>query len=489
MGKKKSMVLMTLLTIVIVVLCAITVFPSFSLPGTVKKWNPAVMQYDLGADLGGGYYTYYYPEGVISETEYKAKSAEEQAEYAKHGNLYLSKDEDDGIIGEDGKVTSSFEDAFAEVRDEIVSRYEQKGYSDFCVTVVDDYALRVQLPATDETEQKTSLENAQTVFALFAQTGGLSIQKDDAVIDELNEYEITDLIKSFEVKTKYEVAYIAVNLTSKGKTMIKDFVAESESDSSSSTLNIMLGDEATMKISASDHVSTKYEVKYPVANETEIGYAETFVILLNSALKSGGFDLQIRDVASAEVRTYAPVYGENTLLLLYIALAVVILALIVFAIVKMGKFGGVSAYLDLSYLIVTGLCFAFISGGVFEVHLGTVLVFLAGLVLVNVLQAHIYRAIKQEFMLGKTVEASVKGGYKHTLFGIVDIYAASLIASIALLIGGAGLHTLALQAILCVLTGAFCNLAWGRFINFTFLSACKDKYKYFRFVREDDDDE
>jgi len=32
-------------------------------------------------------------------------------------------------------------------------------------------------------------------------------------------------------------------------------------------------------------------------------------------------------------------------------------------------------------------------------------------------------------------------------------------------------------------------LLWARAINYTFLSASQDKYKYFRFVREDDDDE
>ena len=59
----------------------------------------------------------------------------------------------------------------------------------------------------------------------------------------------------------------------------------------------------------------------------------------------------------------------------------------------------------------------------------------------------------------------------------------------ALLIGAAGVYTLALQALICVVTAAFCNLLWGRAINFVFLSASKNKYKYFRFVREDDDDE
>ena len=71
----------------------------------------------------------------------------------------------------------------------------------------------------------------------------------------------------------------------------------------------------------------------------------------------------------------------------------------------------------------------------------------------------------------------------------MDVYAVLVLGALALLIGGAGVYTLALQALICVITGAFCNLLWGRFINFTFLSASNDKYKYFRFVREDDDDE
>ena len=57
MGKKKSVVLLTLLTIVIVALCAMIVVPSFELPflwnGAVSNWNPVVKTYDLDANLGG----------------------------------------------------------------------------------------------------------------------------------------------------------------------------------------------------------------------------------------------------------------------------------------------------------------------------------------------------------------------------------------------------------------------------------------------------
>jgi preprotein translocase subunit SecD len=175
--------------------------------------------------------------------------------------------------------------------------------------------------------------------------------------------------------------------------------------------------------------------------------------------------------------------------MIFIALVIAIVALIALAIWKMGRFGVVSVYNMLSYLIVVGLCFAFISKGVFEVTLRSVLIFLAILAVMSVLHAYIYNAVKAEFNLGKTVESSVKAGHNKTLWTVIDVYAVLLLGSLALLIGGAGMTTFALQAIICVVTGAFCNLLWGRFINFTFLSASKNKYKYFRFVREDDDDE
>ena len=95
MGKKKSVVLMTLLTIVIVVLSALTVFPRIDLPNSVKSWNPAVMQYDLGMDLGGGYYAYYYPEGVITENEFENNCAdltgEELDELMRFSVKYVNK--------------------------------------------------------------------------------------------------------------------------------------------------------------------------------------------------------------------------------------------------------------------------------------------------------------------------------------------------------------------------------------------------------------
>ncbi len=489
MGKKKSIVLMVLLTIVIVVLCAITVFPSFAIPGTAKIWNPAVLQYDLGTDLGEGYYAYYYPEGVIPESEYKNLAEEDQANYVRHGGLYLSTNGELNVISGD-EVTAEFEENFAKATAEITARYESKGYSDYCVSVVDDYALKIQLPGYEIANGETSaFQSVSSTLNLFKETGDLEIKLGDSPVELRKDHEVNEIIKSFSVYTKYETAFLQVKFTSIGEEMIKAYKEGYDAAAESAQkLSIVLG-EQTFEIDPTQHIDTKNVVKYPLAYESSVHNAESMVILCNSVLENGGFDISFREVASSEIRTFQPAYGKNTLTLLFIALAVVVVALIAFAIVKMGGFGVANAYSLVTYLLITALFFAFITEGVFEVSLGTVLVFVMGMVLITVLNLKVYKAIKAEFALGKTVESSVKGGYKKTLWGMVDLYAVLGLGAAALLIGTAGLQALAWQALLCVAAGAFCSLLWTRVVSYMLMSASKNKYGYFRLVREDDDDE
>ena len=514
MGKKKSVVLMVLLTVVIVVLCALVAFPAFSVPGTVDKWNPVVLQYDLGADLGGGYYAYHYPEGVISETEYeenasalkdamdsaqasedtdaynkaKAEYDEYVESYSQFLGLYLSTDPELGIVDEEGNPTQEYYEEFQKTANEIRARYAKKGYSDYRVSVVDAFALRVELPKSEV--------NAGSIMATLSLTGDMTIEKGGEVVDELKAEgaKASDLIKSVSIGTRYKTAYLKIKFTDAGKSLISRVKGElSESSSASSeeatTLDIKIGDETVAQIYKDSVMDNNREARILAVDAQNKAYVETFEILFESVLENGGFDIDFQSVATSDIRTFKPVYGEKVLTLLYIALAVVIVALLVLPIVFMGRYGVVGLYSTLSYFIVTTICFAFITKGVFEITLGSMLIFLLGLVLINALHAFVYSAVKKEFSLGKTVESSVKGGYKKTLWTIVDIYAVLVLGALAFLVGAAGMHTLALQALICLITGAFCSLLWARAINFIFLSASKNKFKYFRFVREDDDDD
>ncbi|MBQ7323628.1 MAG: hypothetical protein IJW96_03595 [Clostridia bacterium] len=513
MGKKKSTILMVLLTIVMVVLLFITAFPTMTIPFTdgVKIWNPAVTQYDLGAELGGGYYAYYYPTGVISETEFKELDAEDQKSYTQWKGLYLNNDPDFGIIDETEEdenangIVDKFEETFAAATKEITARYAEKGYSDYRVAVVDDFALRVQVPASEESENMSAFNSACITFERFSKTGGMTITLKGSEVSQLEDKEVTDIIKGFSLYERYDMVFIRATFTELGKEMLNEFAYEVEaakaasSASSSSSaeevvLSFMVGDEAVIELKEdymdNGYLTTSYELRYPIGNASEKAYAETVMILLNSALNNAeGFDIEFTAIPTSAVRTFGSIYGELTMTLLYVSLFAVLVALSAYAVVTMGKYGVVGVYANASYLIVTGICFAFITTGVYEITLGTALVFVLGLVLMNVIHAYTYRAIKSEFANGKTAFSAVKNGYNKNIWLTVDVYAVLLLGALALLIGAAGLGTLATQALICIVTGAFCNLLWTRVINYMFLSASNDKYKYFRVVREDNDND
>ena len=188
MGKKKSVVLMVLLTIVIVVLCGLMLVP-FPVSET-DSWKPPVLRYDLSTDLGGGYYAYYYPEGVIPETE-DFESGKTADDYLKVGSLYLSKDAELGIV-EDGEVTQDFKDAFDAAAKAITARYESKsalgnGYSESRVSIVDNYSIRVELPMAASDQDNADVNKASATLSLFSYTGEMTLEKGTSTASELVE--------------------------------------------------------------------------------------------------------------------------------------------------------------------------------------------------------------------------------------------------------------------------------------------------------------
>ena len=533
MGKKKSVVIMTLLTIVIAALCFITAFPAFRLPWSANKkdsWNPAVLQFDVGRDFGSGYYTYYYPNGVIAETEYetdlryyqtalaeaeiegdqkKIDAAREELEDYQAAyvgvegvkGLYFSTDEDDGILekndNDEWVVSADFDAAFCKAANEVKNRYAAKEYEYQNVAIVNKYVLRVELGAGEKTETDSAKDpatSASQAFTLFNMFGEFTFMQDGEVVSALNgDVTVKDLIKDIKLKTKYEVVYLQIEFTSAGKQMVRDF-----KNAEGSSLDIAVGGETMLSVS-SDYISSD-KISYPIAEQGDMRYAETIEILLKSLMNTGviyigdadanlPIEFAFSELDASAVRSFTNDYGKNVLYWVFGCLLLIMVAMMVFSVVRKGRFGIVNVYTNLSYFIITALCFAFITKGVLEISAATIMIFLFGLVMINVFHAYTYNAIKREVLQGKTVQSAVKKGYKKTLWNIVDTYAVLLLAALALLVGVANLHTLAMQALICIISAAFCNLLWERGINYVLFSASNDKYKYFHFVREDDDDE
>ena len=493
MGKKKSVVLMVIITIVLVALTVFTVCPSFWFPWNngLKGWNGVTSFIDYGSDFNGGYYAYYYPEGVKSQAQYKndyeGKTEDEQQEFADsyipYKGLYISKSEDLGMV-KDGKITEEFRETMVSVRDVMAQRFAAKGYASFRVSIVDEFALKVELPASEA--------NYQSTFDAFSNFGAITLKLGETVLDELagEDVNIQDYITGFSVGTQYAYNYLQVNFTAAGKELMgetKESLSATSAQDSSTTLYICVGDENIVPV-YSDNVLSDNSVKCAYLDNANKAQLETIAILLNSALEFGEFDVTFSDVTS-EIREAESIYGIGGETAILLILAAITIASIVVSIVKFRKFGVISAFMTLSYLVITTLCFAFISGGVFEFTLGTAAVYVLGLALMNVLHAVTYKAIKSEFELGKTVDSSVSMGYKKTLMLNVDVYAVLVLASIALFCATGGVAVLASQALICFIAGAFCNVLWGRFINYVYLACQTNKYTYFGFVREDDDDE
>lgn len=499
MGKKKSVVLLTLITVVLVVLCALSIVPTFSFPwgDGVNGWKSAIGHLHMSADFEGGYYAYYYPEGVISETEYQsnlenypeAEKADYEKQYVKSNGLYLAKDEKYGIFDDEDKAVSAanvsddFKAQILKLRDVVSDRYAQKGYDHYRVSVVDGYALKVEIPASD-----TAYESTLTSFAL---TGAISMKLGETEIGELSGKSMKEFIKEFRIGAQYKYSYLEIVFTQAGREFIKgqkDSLTDSQTQTAESTLNVLVGDEKILSVFSDSVLSDDSGARVLFVDGANVAQLETVRILMNSALNNEDLTVSFSDVSS-EIRTMDNPYGDYVKTFVLIALGLAVLCAIVLPIVKYGRYGVTCAYATVTYMVVTALCFAFMGGGMMEFTLGTVAVFLVGLVLVNVFNVKAYDAIKAEFNLGKTVNSSVTLGYKKSLLLTVDVYAVLVLGALALLIGAAGVQTMALQALICFVTGAFCNLLWTRVINFIHLSASKNQYKYFRFVREDDDDE
>ena len=196
MGKKKSVVLMVIISIVLIALTLFTVCPTFSFPWNegLHGWNGVLeTNVDFGSDYKDGYYAYYYPEGVISEAEYKDNynDSEDKEEYANRfiqcGGLYLDKEAD--FITEKDSVSEEFATEMEALRDLIAFRFVQKGFTQYSVSLVDSYAIRVEIPAWDV--EQSSVLQMQSTLQSFAQIGKLTLKANGEVVEEFAEEDAT----------------------------------------------------------------------------------------------------------------------------------------------------------------------------------------------------------------------------------------------------------------------------------------------------------
>ncbi len=208
--------------------------------------------------------------------------------------------------------------------------------------------------------------------------------------------------------------------------------------------------------------------------------------LLNSALENG--DADDLSVIYSDMLRLPATYGDNALMLVYIAFAVVVVGMALFFFIRYGLLGFAYLFTYLMFLFSMLLCvwaIPFLNIGV-----GSVLGLLFASVVLAVSVALPYEYARKEFALGRTMTASVKSAYKKTFWHVFDLHV--VLAALAFIVYGislTGLATFAFTFGLGIGFSALCSLLVGRLQWASMMAFTSKKGNFCRFKREEVEDD
>lgn len=477
MGKKKSVALIVLISLILAVLIAMSV-ASFAIPSTVKDYNSLLSIIDLGSDLGGGYQTVMYPEGAISKDEYQSlvDAGETDAEdYTAYKGIYLSSE-----VYSDGQVSETFRQEFETAVRVIGKRYESKGFSDYKLRVEDDYTIVAEIPETDEDPENVFDKLAMSGEITFRSSASTSTDK-NVLMDGSSKY-----IKSVKVSGTEGTYYVVLNFTKAGKSEFKAITAElaaTSTESESAYLYIYIGSEQLMSVPVTDEINQSYVA---ISGYTTRSTAASVAVVLDSALNEN--DIFELSFSNSGLAVFDATMGESAALAIAIAFGAALVVMAVTFIVRYKGMGLAHVYGILSFAVIYILCLALIEG--IQLTMGGVLAVLLASVIAVACNLLAFKNISDEFDSGKTLTASIKAGYKKSLAFTIDIHIILVIAAIVLwLISASVVKYAALIFLIGAVISAATTLLLTRFYFYLFLSSAKNKIAFCNFKREELEDD
>ena len=521
MGKIKSAVITAIVALATLALFLFGVV-SCGLPGGVNRYNSILASIHLGSELSGDAYAVLLPEGVITAEEYEFTVTEETgdkaAEYrdsytvAPGGSYYVKNTvlDDyaaDGSADTSAEVASAFEAFEKDVQADAVTlaaRFSDRNLTSYSVGVLGGCAIRVAVPTnfsyasysgSDTTTRSSDLNVASAAISYITLGGELTLRN--------NEYGTRDKISaaqnasgsstvtrniisaSLEVEELFEsVQYYAmggtyavkVNLTEAGReeiSRVSAIIADTE-QVSDQTIRFYVGETSVINLTCESQLT---ESSFFIQANDE-ATARNYAALLNSVATGNalGFEYSYDEVIYTTAAG-----GADVALFLAIAALISLVALMAFSVSCYKKLGLTfslmallfsSAMIAIVYLVGTTLTMT----GVFTAFM--CLALFAGCNFFS------FEQIRKETRAGRTIQASVKLGYKKTLTGILDTHIVLLIISVILALVCTG-EAAACGMILLIGTLASYILHWfTRFMWYVTMSPARDKYKFCGFKRE-----
>ncbi|MBD5631695.1 MAG: hypothetical protein HDP34_00495 [Clostridia bacterium] len=493
MGKIKSAIITAFLVAAIIVLALFATI-SCNVPGTngVKRYNSFISNIRLGSSLTGEAYALLYPEGVISSADYdlvvndseNADSAKYPDKYTSCGGLYVEKDK----LGE----SDDFKNSVASDARIIADRFGKKGYT---VSVEDDYSIKVSVPTNfnyaafsgkDATARSNALSEISHTVKYLMLDGGLSL-RDGTEYDSSKSLlsireDISTYFKSISFYSMAGQYAVRMNLTNEGFDKLNAVITAGESGG---TAYFYIGEtnlNLTMSL-GSDKALTEKTMLY----SADKSYAEDFAILLKSVVNGNKLvNSYSYDSNTDEPLALTPVFGEYAAIYLLVAMLLVIAGAIAGSVIKYKKLGLVNAIMVLIYALVIVTATMLIG---IQLTIAGAFVAALGLALMCFTNFRVFEAVRAETATGRTIQASVKLGYKKTLFTILDLHVVLLVAALMLTLIGVG-EVSACGFIFFIATICSYVLYWfTRLMWFVISSPVKDKFKFCGYKREVLDDE
>ena len=481
MKKGKAVTLIVIFSVILAALLFISVTPT--LPVGVKEFNSLLATVDLGTDLGGGYYTVYYPDGVISASEYDGEDEETQEDYIAYKGIYLSKDI--ALEGDDGTVTvddDNFLDDFDLALKSIKKRMEDMKLTGWSVKVENDYTISVTMPYLSDGASES------TIFDTLSYSGGLHITDTEITTNRAEQASrwTKDEVKRASVVAADDGYAVGIHFTSDGREKLADLTADMV-EAESETLYIYLGLNELITLDVEEELDEK--VIYISGSYSTREEARVVAAVINSVLDDD--DIFELDVNYFSVWEIEPTYGANAALFLAILIGALFLIMIVYSLVRFKGFGLAHTFGFLTFALLLIACIALVPNMVIDI--GGVFAFVISAVIMLAFNWLAYRNICEEYATGKTLAASIKAGYKRSLAFTIDAHIVLIAVSVALWLISTGTVAFMGLVLLCgTVLSAFCTLVMTRFYLYLFNSVVKDKYKFCGFKRnygDDDEDE
>ena len=498
MGKVKSAIITALLVTAIIVLALFATI-SCDISNGVKRYNSFISSISLGSELTGDASVILYPAGVITEAEYEravenAEKLEEyqgKYEYIEEVALYVEKDK---LTDEEGKdIRADFEASVKADAQIISDRLSKKGYSSYSVAVVDTFGIKITVPTSftyaaysghNSDAREAALTGITHAISYLSLDGGLSLRSaatyedNNSLYFEQEENEFNSFFKSAKLYSRSGVFAVRINLTDEGFEEFNKILTNSDA----STAYLYAGKtNLQLTFSIGEGLSEK-----SMYFQAEKGYAQDYAILISSIVNGNMLANKYNDNGNATLVATTPVYGESAAIYLAILVLVVILVAAIAPMFKYKKLGLVNALMVLAYsvAIITAILLTetlLTIGGVFTALLGLALLCFSNF--------YTFEAVRRETALGRTISASVKLGYKKSMFGVLDVHVILVIAAILMALVGAG-ELAACGLIFLIGSLASFVLYWfTRFMWYALSSSARNKFAFCGFVREVGEDE